>query len=140
MRLILDTNVLLSALMSPASPSAQILSLWLGCRLTVLTCEEQLDEIARVTRYLRIRARLLPALAGRLINRLRDVATVVENLPALDCSPDPEDNYLLALAEAGEAQFLVTGDKLLLELKRHKTTRIVTPGALLELVEIGHEE
>ena len=139
-RLILDTNVLLSALMSRSSPSAQILSLWLGRRLTVLTCEEQLDEIARVTRYPRIRARLLPALAGRLINRLRDVATVVENLPALDCSPDPEDNYLLALAEAGDAQFLVTGDKLLLELKRHKTTRIVTPSALLELVEIGHQE
>lgn len=74
------------------------------------------------------------------LNRLRDVATVVENLPALDCSPDPEDNYLLALAEAGEAQFLVTGDKLLLELKRHKATRIVAPGALLELVEIGHHE
>ena len=89
MRLILDTNVLLSALMSRSSPSAQILSLWLGRKLTVLTCEEQLDEIARVTRYPRIRARLLPALAGRLVNQLRDVATVVEKSPGARAFPGP---------------------------------------------------
>ncbi|MFN0103055.1 MAG: putative toxin-antitoxin system toxin component, PIN family [Bryobacteraceae bacterium] len=137
MRLVLDTNVLLSALMSPASPSAEILLLWRDRKIAVLTAAEQLDEIARVPRYPRIRDRLLPALAGRLVNRLRDVAVVVGNLPIVDRSPDPDDNYLLALAEAGEAQFLVTGDKPLLGLKRHKSTRIVTPAALLELLKKG---
>jgi putative PIN family toxin of toxin-antitoxin system len=135
MRLVLDTNVLLSALMSPASVSAQILSLWRDRKVEVLTAAEQIDEIARVTRYPRIRARLLPALAGRLVNRLRDVAIVVEKLPTVDRAPDPDDNYLLALAEVGQAQFLVTGDKPLLGLKRHKSTRIVTPAALIELVD-----
>lgn len=138
-RLVIDTNVLLSALMSSASPSAEILSLWRDRKVTVLTAAEQIDEIARVTRYPRIRALLHPALAGRLVNRLRDVATVVENLPTVDRSPDPDDNYLLALAEAGEAQFLVTGDKPLLGLKRHKSTRIVTPAALLELLKEGNK-
>lgn len=133
MRLVLDTNVLLSALMSPASPAARILSLWRDRKVTILTAAEQIDEIARMTRYPRIRALLHPALAGLLVNRLRDVATVVENLPTVDRSPDPDDNYLLAIAEAGEARFLVTGDKPLLGLKRHKSTRIVTPTALLRL-------
>jgi putative PIN family toxin of toxin-antitoxin system len=137
MRLVLDTNVLLSALMSPASPSAEILSLWRDRKVTVLTAAEQLDEIARVTRYPGIRAHLHSALAGRLVNRLRDVATVMENLPIVDRSPDSDDNYLLAVAEAGEARFLVTGDKPLLGLKRHKSTRIVRPAALLELLEEG---
>lgn len=136
-RLVLDTNVLLSALMSPASPSAEILSCWRDRKVTVLTAAEQIDEIARVTRYPRIRALLHPALAGRLVNRLRDVATVVENLPVVDRSPDPDDNYLLAIAEAGEARFLVTGDKPLLGLKRHKSTRIVTPSGVLELLKEG---
>jgi len=136
-RLVIDTNVLLSALMSPASPSAEILSLWRDRKITVLTAAEQIDEIARVTRYPRIRALLHPALAGRLVNRLRDVGTVVENLPTIDRSPDPDDNYLLAIAEAGEAQFLVTGDKPLLGLKHHKSTRLVTPAALLELLKEG---
>ena len=131
MRLVIDTNVLLSTLISSASPSAQILALWRSRKFELLTSAEQIEEIARVTRYPRIRARLAPALAGRLVNRLRDVAIVVEKLPKVDRSPDPDDNYLLALAEAGQAHFLVTGDKPLLALERHKSTRIVTPAALL---------
>jgi putative PIN family toxin of toxin-antitoxin system len=100
----------------------------------LLTSAEQIDEIGRVTRYLKIRARISPALAGRMVNRLRDVALMVEKLPKVDRSPDPDDNYLLALAQAGNAQYLVTGDKPLLALKRHKATRILTPAALVGLL------
>ncbi len=139
MRLVLDTNVLLGALMSPASPSAGILALWRDRKVAVLIAAGQIDQIARVTRYPRIRARLHPALAGRLVSRLRDVAIVVETLPTVDRSPDPDGNYLLALAEAGAAQFLVTGDKPLLGLKRHKSTRIVKPAAQLESLKEGNE-
>ena len=134
MRLVIDTNVLLSALMSAASPSAQLFALWRGRRFDLLTSAEQIDEIARVTRYPKIRARLSPALAGRMVNRLRDVALMVEKLPKVDRSPDPDDNYLLALAQAGNAQYLVTGDKPLLALKRHKSTRILTSAALMRLL------
>ena len=139
MRLVIDTNVLLSALMSTDSPSAEILTFWRNRKISVLTAAEQIAEIARVTRYPRIRARLLPALAGRLVSRLRDVAIVIEKLPTVDLSPDPDDNYLLAIAEAGQAHFLVTGDKPLLGLKRHKSTRIVTPTALLALLKEGYK-
>jgi|SRR5271165_7382146 len=135
MRVVLDTNVLLTALMSPSSTSAQILTLWRDRKIAAAAAAEQIEEIVRVTCYPKIRARLLPALAGRLVNRLRDVAIVVENLPTLDLSPDPDDNYLLALAEVGQAQLLVTGDKPLLRLKRHKSTLIVTPAVLIELLE-----
>jgi len=69
MRLVVDTNVLLSALMSAASPSARILALWRNRKFDLLTSAEQPEEIARVTRYPKIRARLPPALAGRLVNR-----------------------------------------------------------------------
>ncbi len=48
-------------------------------------------------------------------------------LPRVKRSPDPGDNYLLALAEAGEADYLVTGDKSgLLVLAHHKSARIIT--------------
>lgn len=100
----------------------------------MLTSAEQIDEIARVTRYPKIRDRISPALAGRLVNRLRDLALMVEKLPKVDRSSDPDDNYLLALVQAGNAQYLVTGDKPLLALKRHKSTRIITPAALIGLL------
>lgn len=120
--------------MSAASPSAQLLALWRGRSFDLLTSAEQIDEIARVTRYPKIRARISPALAGRMVNRLRDVALMVEKLPKVDRSPDPDDNYLLALAQAGNAQYLVAGDKPLLALKRHKATRILTPATLIGLL------
>ena len=135
MRLVIDTNVLLSAVMSSVSGSAQIFALWRSRKFDLLTAAEQIEEIALVTRYPKIRARLAPAVAGRLVNRLRDVAIVVQNLPKVDVASDPSDNYLLALAEAGQADFLVTGDKALLGLKRYKSTRIVAPSALLELLK-----
>lgn len=81
----------------------------------------------RVTRYPKMRARLQPALAGRLSNELRDLAVVVKQLPVVTISPDPYDNYLLAMAAAGAADFLVTGDKRdLLALKLYAGTKIIT--------------
>jgi len=134
MRLALDTNVLLSALLSSSAPPAQLFALWRNRTFELVTSAEQIDEISRVTRYPKIRARLAPALAGRLVNQLRDLAILVPKLPKVDRSPDPDDNYLLALAEAGRAQFLVTGDKQLLSLNHHKCTHIITPAALVELL------
>ncbi len=127
MRLVIDTNILISALLAGTSLPAQLIVLWREGQFDLLTAADQLDELMRVTRYEKIRARLAPALAGRLINELRDMAVVVPSLPVVTVSPDPNDNYLLALAAAGSADFLVTGDKRhLLSLKRYEGTRIVT--------------
>jgi len=126
-RLVVDTNILVSALLVGTSLPAHLIVLWREGRFDLLTSAEQLDELMRVTRYPKIHERLAPALAGRLINELRDVAVVVKNLPTVTVCADPYDNYLLAMAAAGAANFLVTGDKRdLLNLKLHEGTRIVT--------------
>ena len=127
MRLVVDTNILVSALLAASSLPAQLIVLWRAGRFELLTAAKQLDELMRVTRYPKIRARLAPALAGRLVNDLRGLAVMVEVLPQVDISPDPDDNYLLALAAAGAADFLVTGDKRdLLGLGIYQGTRIIT--------------
>lgn len=91
MRLVIDTNVLVSALLSGPSLPARLIELWREGGFDLLTSAEQLDELMRVTRYPKIRARLPPALAGRLINDLRAAATVMtDHLPAVSVSADPD--------------------------------------------------
>jgi putative PIN family toxin of toxin-antitoxin system len=111
MRLVIDTNVMISALLSSGSLPAHLIVLWREGRFELLTSAEQLDDLRRVTRYPKIRVRMPMSLAGRLINELGHVAVVVEELPAVAICADPFDNYLLATAAAGAADFLITGDK-----------------------------
>ena len=127
MRLVVDTNTFISALLAGTSLPAHLMVLWREGQFDLLTAPDQLDELMRVTRYPKMRARLQPALAGRLSNELRDLAVVVKQLPVVTISPDPYDNYLLAMAAAGAADFLVTGDKRdLLALKLAAGTKIIT--------------
>jgi predicted nucleic acid-binding protein len=66
---------------------------------------------------------------------LRELAEVLRRLPQIDRSRDPADNYLLAMVEAVEAEYLVTGDKRdLLALESHGPTRIVTARELLKVL------
>lgn len=127
MRLVIDTNILISSLLTSTSLSAHLIVLWREGRFDLLTSADQLDELMRATRYPKIRERLSPSLAGRLINEVRDLAIMVTNLPVVTASSDPYDNYLLAMASAGAADFLLTGDKRdLLGLKLFEGTKIIT--------------
>lgn len=135
MRLVLDTNIFVSALLLQHSAPTELVELWMAGRFELISAEAQIEEIARVTRYPKLRARLRPALAGRLVNQLRTRATLVVKLPTVDVSPDPFDNYLLAMAQAGTANLLISGDKRdLLALATHHGTRIVTVSAAIELL------
>jgi putative PIN family toxin of toxin-antitoxin system len=126
-RLVIDTNILISALLAATSLPAHMIVLWRENRFDLLTSADQLDELMRVTRYPKIRERLAPALAGRLINEIRDLAVLLTELPVVTASPDPHDNYLLAMATSGSADFLVTGDKRdLLALRLFEGTKIIT--------------
>ena len=127
MRVILDTNILVAALISPSGPPAAILQAFLDERFTLVTCEPQLEEFRRVTRGPELRKRVKPAEAGTLVNELRALALIPKRLPKVERSSDLHDDFLLALAEAASADYLVTGDKSgLLALRKRRRTRIVT--------------
>jgi putative PIN family toxin of toxin-antitoxin system len=126
-RLVIDTNIMISALLAGTSLPAHLIVLWREGRFDLLTSAAQIDELRRVTRYPKIRERLAPALAGRLINEIRDLAVLLTELPVVTASPDPHDNYLLAIAASGSADFLITGDKRdLLSLRLFEGTKIIT--------------
>jgi len=127
MRVVLDTNILVSALISPAGPPAAIYSAWEAGKFTLVTCAEHLEELRATLRKPTVAELIKPHKAGRLVNQIRKLAEEIGSLPAVQRSPDPDDDFLLALSEAGRADYLVTGDKSgLLSLDRHKATRIVS--------------
>ena len=127
MKVVIDTNVLVSAIIAPASTPARILQAWRQGRFAPLTCAELLDELRAATRYPKVRSRISPLVAGILINEIGKVANHLDRLPRVERSPDPRDDYLLALAEKGEANFLVSGDKAdLLALGKHGGARIIS--------------
>jgi len=134
-RLILDTNVLIAALITRDTPPDALYRAWRDGSFTLVTSELQLEEFRAVTRRESVRLRLHPAEAGRMVNDLRSLAVLAEPLERLDISPDPYDNFLLAMAQASRADALVTGDKRdLLSLGRHLGTRILTAREALNLI------
>lgn len=56
-------------------------------------------------------ALLKPHKAGRLVNQIKMLAEDIAPLPRVERSPDPTGDFLLALSEGGQADYLVTGDK-----------------------------
>jgi len=127
MRVVLDTNILVSALLLQQGHPAEIYRAWQEGNFTLLTCAEQLDELRQTLRKPAIAERIKPYKAGRLVNELKGLAEDVGVLPRVQRSPDPTDDFLLAMSEAGNADYLVTGDKSgLLALARHQNTRILS--------------
>jgi putative PIN family toxin of toxin-antitoxin system len=135
MRLILDTNILLSALLSPLGAPAKLLDAWERKKFTLVACDALIAEFRDVAGRPFFRARLRASAAELLAAGLRDFSFFGRDLPSGPVAPDPKDSYLLALAEASQAEFLVTGDKELLSLKQHKSTRIITPAAMIEILK-----
>jgi len=127
MRVVIDINILVSSLIVPTGQPAAVIRLWLDGKFTLLTCAAHVDELRATLHKPRIAELIKPYKAGRLVNQVRKLAENVDPLPRVKRSPDPDDDYLLALSEAGKADYLVTGDKDgLLDLDPHKGTRIVS--------------
>ena len=133
MRVILDTNVLLGALISPQGPPDIIYRAWRSARFELVTSTAQLDELRRVSRYPKLKTILPAHRVGTMVNNMQR-AIVLGNLPpppdGMDLN-DPNDVFLLSMALASEADYLVTGDRRAGLLQRGSAgrTRIVSPAA-----------
>jgi hypothetical protein len=128
MRVVLDTNILFSALISPHGAPDLIYRAWRAGRFEVITAQIQLDEIRRASRYPKLQAVLQPARVGIMVNNLQR-ARVLSHLNITHEADDPDDAFLLSMAVAGEADYLITGDRRagLLQRGHIERTRIITP-------------
>jgi hypothetical protein len=135
MLVVLDSNILISALISSKGAPYSILKELRGGRFTLATCAEQLDELRRASHYLKIRHLVPPSVFGGLLNHLQR-AIIFDGFPAKHEADDSHDSYLLNLTVAAEADYLVTGDKRsgLLKRRRIGRARILTASTFCECV------
>ena len=128
MKVVLDTNVLLSGLMFPDSVPGRVVAAWRDARFEVVTSVEQLAEIGRVLAYPKIRRTLKwdDQRIEQFIKQLYIRAEVVElGEVSVSVPRDADDNVILAAFIAGKADMLVTGDADLQSLRASYS--ILTP-------------
>jgi len=140
MRIVLDTNVLVSAILSQKSTSAQIIRLVLDDALNLAVSRDLLDEAYRVVRYPKL-VRLMkkhditPEEVDYIIERLSAIAVVTPGELPLDViQDDTSDNKILACAVESEADFIISGDRHLTDLKEFHGIMIVNPATFAAIV------
>ena len=136
MRAVVDVNVLISGALSAGGPSVEILRSCRDGAFEMVASELLIAELARALAYPKLRKRIPAENAGALISWVRDHGTLAEDPPdpAPVRSPDPDDDYLLALA-IRRRSYLVTGDQHLLGLMDELP--ILTPAQFLPKLRQG---
>ncbi len=135
MRVVLDSNIFISALISEKGAPFAVYKAWQKRRFDLVCATEQIDELRNVSQYPKFRSVIAPHIFGQLVNLL-SATELVRVAPVETELSDPLDVFLLGMAKAGNADYLVTGDKRagLLALKAYGRTRIVTPSVFVAKV------
>ena len=126
---VLDTNVVISALLKPSGHEERALRLALHSRVQLYVSPPLLDEYSRVMRYAKLgipRTKIVSAL-----EHIRRSARIVLPVRTLTACKDDDDNRILECADAAGANFLVTGNKRHFP-PRWKQTQIVNAREFLE--------
>lgn len=140
MEAVLDTNVVASALISPKGPPAEIIRAWRARSFIWITSPALLDELERVLRYPRIKQYLAWSddELTEFIELILRQAKVVSPSQTLDVvTDDPDDNRVLEAAVEGQAGYIVSGDRHLLQLGKYDPTEIVTPARFAAIIATG---
>ena len=133
MKVVLDTNILISALISPSGTPNQIYSAWLAGSFTLITSERQLAEFKDVCSRPQIRKFIKSTEVGNFVNAIRKRAQILEGYESSDVSSDPDDNYLFGMAFTAGAQFIVSVDREhVLSVGKVKSVQAITPNAFLQ--------
>ena len=111
MRVVLDTNILVSALITKGTPPDQLYQAWLRNELELVTSAAQIDEVTDVLARPRLRRYVDSDEAAQMVAVIHQHATVLSEVPVTRRSPDPKDDPILAAAIAGDVDMVVSGDK-----------------------------
>lgn len=139
MRVVLDTNVIVSSFLSPMGPPGRIRAALEQRHFDLIVSASLLDEYGRALNYPRVVARhqLTPDEIEEQVVGIRNVATliVVAELPNV-IPEDPPDNMVLATAVAGGADYIVSGDDDLHRIGEYEGIQVLSPTQFLAVLSL----
>jgi putative PIN family toxin of toxin-antitoxin system len=137
MDVVLDTNIIVSAAINPKGPPAETVRAWRAHSFTWVTSPALLEELESVLRSARL-SRYLAWTGDEIAEFLalvRQVAWVVAPSTRIDAiKRDPADNRVLEAAIEGRVDYIVTGDRHLLNIGSYKDIPIVPPGRFVAII------
>ena len=140
LRAVVDTNLFISGLFSQGSLSAQLQDLWIKQEFELVTSVEILKEVSRVLHYPRIQQRFKPKeqTLRRFFRLVYRKALITKDLYQTDrITADPADNKFLACALEAKADFIVSRDPHLRNLKEFHGIQIVDVKGFVARVRKG---
>jgi uncharacterized protein len=128
MRVVLDTNIFVSMVLG--GTVGQINSAWQAGKFTLVVSEEIVAEYLDVLQRpkLHLSSRSIAVIINR-VDRKAEFVTAIEDVSVIEA--DPTDNKFLEAALAGDAEYIISGDKHLLELKEFRKIPVLTARAFL---------
>ena len=139
MIVVLDTNVIISTLLSAGGPPAQIIYLWEAGVFDVAISAPPFDELKRVLDYKQVKKhqKLAPDEISTLLRRWSTISIYVEPEVALEVvEDDPDDNRVLECAIAAKANYIISVDKHLLDLGEYWGIEVLPPAGFIVLLNL----
>ena len=141
-RVVVDTNVLVSRYLSPTRVPSQVLRRWQQKAFDLVVSELILAEYRKVLAYNHVRRihRLTDEELAREVQNLRELALIVETSQDLHVvADDPADDKFVEAAVVGGADFIVSGDRHLLQVRSFQGVRVLTPVAFLAVLDAENQ-
>lgn len=141
-RIVIDTNILVSAILTPKGNPAKILKLVLEGKLNLIISPAILEETQQVLRYprlvkLMIKNKITKKEVYDFLGKMSKVAVITPDKLEIDAIPDdPADNKILACSLEGEADYIISGDHHLTDLKIFQGIKIVNPATFLKVTNL----
>lgn len=136
MKVVLDTNVVVSGLLQPEGNPARVLTLALAGAVQVCYDERVLGEYAEV--LARSRFRFDPVRIREVLAKLEADGLAVDAKEERDLGlPDPDDEPFLGVALAGQVDYLVTGNRSDYPVERRRGCAVVSPAEFMEAWQKG---
>ena len=138
LKAVLDTNIIVSSTISTQSNPAKILDYWREKRFRMIITPAIIEEMWQVLFRPGIKKyrKFSDERTKKFLLKLQKEATLITPTQKIKLiEKDPADDVFIIAAVEGQADYIVSGDKHLLELGSYQNIRIVSPGEFVEIIE-----